>query len=90
MGEFLRIWDNTNAKCQGLTICQLPNPLLFQEVISIALIFISAVICGYLKLVLINFRTVNLLNLVFQGDNLITECHYSTVDRIRMTWVRKV
>lgn len=37
----------------------------------------------------IKFRNVNLLNLVFQGDNLITECHYSTVDRIRMTWVRK-
>lgn len=32
----------------------------------------------------------NFLNLVFQGDNLITECHYSTVDRIRMTWVRKI
>ncbi|KAF1663106.1 DBH-like monooxygenase protein 1, partial [Aptenodytes patagonicus] len=27
---------------------------------------------------------------ILPGDNLITECHYSTVDRIRMTWVRKV
>lgn len=71
----------------------LSNPSLFETVLSTALIFISyvlPVICGYLNLVLINFRTVNFLNFIFQGDNLVTECHYNTVDRIRMTWVSNI
>uniref|UniRef100_A0A8D2N7M7 Monooxygenase DBH like 1 n=1 Tax=Zonotrichia albicollis TaxID=44394 RepID=A0A8D2N7M7_ZONAL len=36
-----------------------------------------------------NFQEFQYLNeerTILPGDNLVTECHYSTVDRIRMTW----
>lgn len=39
-----------NAECQGLNIWQLPNPSLFEKVISTALIFMSKSACCHLWL----------------------------------------